>query len=453
MRLAQYRGRTPRQTLSFYRHCDERVMHGASVVKFARTGSALNRQHCLGGPSAGIPYAYACLMVGVLLTGSDAVAQTSLPASNPAALGSVHPRRRLRFCLRESTGVVRVRRRCDEARGEHAVLLDEMRGETGEQGVAGAAGATGAQGVAGPQGPAGADGALRVYGDGSAGARTVASSTTLDDSNPQYTDFTVAVGVTLAVHSGTIIRCTGTFQNHGTIQVQPALRNQPRISENGLGSDAPNSGGLEASGADGGAGLPSGVAKGLLAMGLLGGGDGHHEVGESGSSGGGNVTILCQGAVNNAGTIAADGESAAVQSRGGGAGGIVILASGTSVTNTGTVQARGGSGGALLATDSNSTGHGPGGGGGGGLIHFIAPSLSNAGTVSIAGGSGGAAGGAGSITGVVYVGGGGGGGCGGAGGPGGDVEPGNSNNGSTSGGVAGASGLALQTLADPSALF
>jgi hypothetical protein len=39
---------------------------------------------------------------------------------------------------------------------------------------------------------------LPVFGDGSAGSRTVTADETLDDPNRQYTDFTVASGTTLS---------------------------------------------------------------------------------------------------------------------------------------------------------------------------------------------------------------------------------------------------------------
>jgi hypothetical protein len=62
---------------------------------------------------------------------------------------------------------------------------------------------------------------LRIYGDGSAGAKTVDASGTLLDTNLQYTSFTVAAGVVLTVESGTVIRCTGDFVNNGAINVEP----------------------------------------------------------------------------------------------------------------------------------------------------------------------------------------------------------------------------------------
>src|SRR5262245_28730335 len=84
---------------------------------------------------------------------------------------------------------------------------------------------TGPQGEPGDQGAAGApgaDGSVRVYGNGSAGARTIsADESWLEGGNPpaniQFTNFTIDAGVTLIIPSGTVIRCTGTFTNNGTL--------------------------------------------------------------------------------------------------------------------------------------------------------------------------------------------------------------------------------------------
>ena len=78
-------------------------------------------------------------------------------------------------------------------------------------------------GAVGPPGTDGADGQLRIFGDGSAGAKTVAvDETWVGDAaptNPQFTDVTINAGTTLTVQSGTVIRCTGSFTNNGDIVV------------------------------------------------------------------------------------------------------------------------------------------------------------------------------------------------------------------------------------------
>jgi hypothetical protein len=75
-------------------------------------------------------------------------------------------------------------------------------------------------GPRGQSGPTGADGQLRIYGDGSDGAKSVATNQTLSDPAPMYTDVVIESGMTWTVPSGAVIRCTGTFQNNGTIVVQ-----------------------------------------------------------------------------------------------------------------------------------------------------------------------------------------------------------------------------------------
>jgi hypothetical protein len=97
-------------------------------------------------------------------------------------------------------------------------------GPTGPQGPQGDPGPQGPQGVQGIQGIQGIAGDLRVYGDGTAGERNVTANATLEDVNLQYTNFRVASGVVLTVPSGTVIRCTGTFTNDGTILVDTFSR-------------------------------------------------------------------------------------------------------------------------------------------------------------------------------------------------------------------------------------
>src|SRR5262245_37476721 len=112
------------------------------------------------------------------------------------------------FCRKKKGGVVIVRERACR-KGQVQLNLGEF-------------GAAGTPGTPGTPGAAGADGQLRIYGNGSAGARAIATDedwtlTPVDD--PQFTDFTVNAGVTLTVPSGTVIRGTGTFTNNGKIVV------------------------------------------------------------------------------------------------------------------------------------------------------------------------------------------------------------------------------------------
>ncbi len=359
------------------------------------------------------------------------------------------------ICVAPDSGSVVVRPRCLTSQSETELDLSTLVGPRGAQGQQGEQGLQGEQGVQGPtgiQGVQGEDGQLRIYGDGSAGVRAFAANTAFNDSNPQYADFSIDVGVTLTVPSGTVIRCTGTFVNEGTISVLPGLRNGAKFAENGAAATTLGSVGGQSLGGVGGTALAGAVAKGLLRLGLLSAGAGFSNNTESDGVGGGNVTILCNGAVSNEGTIIADGDDSTTPYFGGGGGGYVVLASATAVSNSGSIVARGGDGGAFLA-DDGTYGYGPGGGGGGGVIHLIAPSIQSSGTTTVTGGAGGAAGGAGAITAIVYYGGGGGGGAGGNGGSGGAVNPGNIGNNSTAAGTNGASGTVLQTVANPAALY
>ena len=326
-------------------------------------------------------------------------------------------------------------------------------GETGAQGPAGPQGLRGADGQSGAAGSAGADGVLRVYGDGSAGAKIFANNTVFQEDNPQFTDLTINPGVTLTVPSGTVIRCNGQFNNQGTISVQTGLREAPKYGENGSLVSAASSAGLESLGGNGGTAMPLGIIKQTLRLGLLAGGNGYQERGDSGGVGGGNFAVICRGSVTNSGTIVANGSNAAAQYRGGGGGGYIVLASSTAVSNISTIQAIGGNGGTFMATDVNFTGYGPGGGGGGGIVHLIAPTIDSTGSIDVSGGTGGAAANAGSITGLLYFGGGGGGGSGGDGGRGGAVNPNNIADNSAQSAEPGTVGQILQTNADPAAFF
>lgn len=303
-----------------------------------------------------------------------------------------------------------------------------------------------------------------IYGDGSAGALNIASDTTLnttDHPNPQYTDITIDAGRTLTVPSGTVLRCTGSFTNNGTISVQtfaaggriagidastamPAMR----IAHPGVAKSAamnPEYGDDTAiqTGGSGGARLTEYEALHILMPGAAaGGGGGAAGINDSGVSGGGSLVVLCRGAISNNGVITANGASGG---GGGGAGGILVLASAASVTNgaPGIISANGAAG---AASDTNE---GPSGGGGGGIVHLLAPviTIANAANVTVNGGAAGS--GAENVTLSPRTGGAGGGACGGAGGNGGNVSADDSVTAATAGGA----GYVLQSLVDPAALF
>jgi hypothetical protein len=347
------------------------------------------------------------------------------------------------FCSHKTSQTVTLRKKCKFF--ETKINLTKV-------GVLGPTGATGSTGVSG------ANGQLRIYGDSSAGAKTVSSSATFSDTNLQYTNFTVDSGVTLTVPSGMVIRCSGTFTNNGTIAVLTSAEggNQFSFSSTTDGAYSPAEPGVSLrtsqsgefgsnstsrGGGAGGIGVGDFGATAIFYPGLKAGGGGGGGFSSDGGDGGGSFTVIASGAIVNAGTINADGESKSFRS-GGGGGGIVILASAASVTNSGTVTANGGNGGA------SDTFSGVGGGGGGGIVRFIAPTITG-GTVTTSGGTSGTPGSAASVTTTPRQGGGGGGACAGNGGSGGLVN----SSGTPTAGTSGGAGIALQTLVDPTALF
>ncbi len=350
------------------------------------------------------------------------------------------------ICKKNSNGAIALRNRRCAARETKITNISTLQGATG---------------------PQGSDGALRIYGDGSSGALTVSSSGTWSGTEAlgQYTACSIATGVTLTVPTGTVIRCSGSFTNDGTIVVSNPylgpqsggiaasggiLPNNEGASLGGLGWGrvAASSGGYGSNtatvaGGFGGFGLAVNFAANILRPGPLGGGAGGAPVGSYGTSGGGTLTVLASGAIANSGTIRADGVSAIAGLGGGGAGGIIILASKTSVSNEagGALEADGGDGGASNSFRASS------GGGGGGLIHILSPVITMTGTTSVLGGAAGDS--STNVTNSPRGGGAAGGSMVGAGGAGGSVATNNTISGTSAGGE----GLVIQTLTDPTSLF
>ncbi len=374
-----------------------------------------------------------------------------LSASAQAASSTV-------ICKKRSNGAITLRTRRCSASETKVTNITALTGATGPTGSTGAPGSAGSEG---------ADGALRIYGDGSSGALNVATTTLWSGSEAlgQYTDCSIAAGVTLTVSTGTVLRCSGSFTNEGTIVVTnyylgPEIGGVPAsggMLPNNLGASTPSLGwGRVAAGnggygtnlaavAGGGVGfaLPRSVAANILRPGTIGGGAGGSPVGAFGASGGGTLTVLAKGAIVNKGTIQVNGVGGGSGLGGGGAGGIIILASKESVLNgvTGTLEADGGPG-----SDSNIY-RASGGGGGGGLIHILSPVINMLGASSVLGGAAGDS--SVNVTNSPRSGGGGGGSMVGAGGAGGTVAT----NNTISGTAAGENGLVIQTLTDPTSLF
>ena len=233
------------------------------------------------------------------------------------------------------------------------------RGPQGDQGPGGAPGSPGALGpvgASGPQGPQGIPGALAFYGDGSDGALTISSNADWTVNPPsgmlQFSSFTITQTGSLTVPSGLVIRVTGNVSIGGPITVGPTA--------NPIGGCSPVYG----------SGLIAVTARTLLRPSTPGGG--------------GTIVILAMGSivVNSSGSISAPGPAGQDQVVAAGAGGIVILASRTSISNLGALQATGGNGANQTCCNAAA-----GGGGGGGIVHLIGPSLS-AGSANVSGGSG-----------------------------------------------------------------
>lgn len=357
-------------------------------------------------------------------------------------------------------------------RGEISAVTGPQ-GIPGVQGIQGETGPQGVQGAQGPQGDTGADGQLGIYGDGSAGAKTitgVASVTVNSYPNLQFTDVTIDPGATLTVPSGTVFRCTGTFTNNGTIVIQTSAKGAARNTVQGTillpairpahpgitllaagNGEAGDSSAFRYSGS-GGTGLGAVSANQIRYPGAkFGGGGGLGDLLGNNTSrsgdGGGSIVVLCRGAITNNGIITADGEDGnGSLEGGGGGGGAVVLASKASVTSASgsTISAKGGAG---LSAGAD---HAPSGGGGGGLIHLLAPVVTTTGaTLAVTGGAAGASGAIGSVTANPRSAGGGGGGSVGNGGSGGNV----STDGEGRVASSGISGQTFLTVVDPTALF
>ncbi len=346
---------------------------------------------------------------------------------------------------------------------------DGTNGTNGMNGSNGMDGSAGSNGTDGTNGTNGADGNLRIYGDGTAGALTIAADadwTTAPpaNNNYQFTNFTVAAGKTLIVWPGTVIRCSGSCVNNGTIVVATAANGgiacltangyadlvDPGADAFGLvaGNASATAAGQPAFGGIG-YGVNAAFAAQLMEIGMIGGGGGAG----NGGQGGGVLKMFGKTAVTNAAgaTIAANGESpdgtttgCAQGGGGGGGGGIVFLASKAKVTQAGTIDVSGGNGG------PSSTLFAPGGGGAGGIIHLFAPSITNTGTNTVAPGVRGT--GTGTVTGTPRGGGGSGGSSGAVPGSGAGIDATNTIVAAVAGDEALAGSIATSVL-DPSDLF
>ncbi|MCG3135556.1 MAG: hypothetical protein HMLKMBBP_03263 [Planctomycetes bacterium] len=296
------------------------------------------------------------------------------------------------------------------------------------------------------------------YGDGSDGDLVLTSDTDLQPLR-NYANVRIAANVTVRVPSGATIRCSGTFENRGTIRVLsgnpgggaildiPANTGPYSISselapattavERGDARSAASRPAVmtsqAVSGGLGGRGLGTDVHALPLSSYRTGGGSGSGALGAIGGDGGGLLRIIARGEVRNGGTIVAAG-AAGPSNRtnvqptggcGGGGGGIVMLLSGVRAANdvdtnangsaaTGTIDVRGGNAGLPDAFG------GQGGSGGGGLVVIVAPDVGAVGASLIDPGV--VVTGQLQLVGTTFTGGGGGGACVGDGGDGAGVS-------------------------------
>ncbi len=255
------------------------------------------------------------------------------------------------------------------------------------------------------------------YGDGSSGALVISTSQDWTDAGGdapandslQFTDFTINSGQTLTVPSGTVILCTGTFVNNGTLVVNPgyqrslttALLTDVAKNEPGANRTAPGNWNVP--------GIPHdrSTMRRLLNPGPIAGQQGGQgNLFNVGGDGGGSLVIRCAGGISNNGSISASGSDAEAVGDGanciftvgctglagasdidddtrggggGGGGGLIILGSAGTIV-TGSIDLSGGNG----ANGGNSTvSTSGGGGGGGGVLHLLGPAASTTSTASV----------------------------------------------------------------------
>jgi len=270
---------------------------------------------------------------------------------------------------------------------------------------------------------AGGGGGSSAFGDGSSGALTVSSSQDWTDAGGDapaddgllFTDITINSGQTLTVPSGTILRCTGTFTNDGTLAVDfgqkgSSITNGPDLLSRDRGENLTGNGNWNVVGEP----YDEVVLRQLLdPNAVTGQAGGIGNIWNGGGSGGGSVVILCETGIDNSGgTIDAAGGNAETVGDGtqctftgsgcdltaatdidddqrggggGGSGGLVVMATSGTIA-AGTVELGGGNG----ANGGNSTtSTSGGGGGGGGVLHLIAPAASSVstGSVDVSGGT------------------------------------------------------------------
>lgn len=248
------------------------------------------------------------------------------------------------------------------------------------------------------------------FGDGSDGAVTISSNTTLTR-DMYYSSLTVNATFTLST-AGFKIFVSGTLTNNGTIS------NNGTAGSAGVGtsSGAGGAGAVAGTLGGGGAGATTGAAAGAAGVAgtsvnpSIGGSGGAGGAGGTGGSGGAGgvatftplrtltphiiygVTLLGGGAGGGSGGNGSTSGGTRGNGGGGGGGGGVLFVWARFLVNNGTIQSLGGAGGAGAASVGTGGNGGGGGGGGGGSVRLAYETIT-AGTLLATGGTGGAAGG------------------------------------------------------------
>ncbi len=240
------------------------------------------------------------------------------------------------------------------------------------------------------------------FGNGSNGAYTATSNTTIAGGTYNYTTFNINSGVVVTV-TGTqplIIRCTGAVTINGTLTAAGGNGgNGVTFSTFGIGGAGVAGGGNGGNGVYVGSAAAGSAGAGPGGVGTAGGGwsggggAGYSAVGaSSGNSGGGfggpiygNADI--SGFESGSGGGGGSGGNSCGSGGGGAGGGLIFINSAVSITigATGVVNVNGGNGG----TDGGGN-CGGGGGGSGGSIIMQSPTMTNNGTLQASGGAGGA---------------------------------------------------------------
>lgn len=256
-----------------------------------------------------------------------------------------------------------------------------------------------------------AEGAVGVFGDGSDGDVTVAGTTTLVR-DMFYDDLTIgAAGVLETAGFRVFVRGTLTITAGGIIRHNGAIGSAGGGGGGGAGGAGAVVGFLAAAGAGatGGNATANGSNASAFANNTIGGAGGNGGNSNNGGTGGTGGTPVAPTAAEggwrflesmvNARTASlplrpglggggGGGGTNGTGGGGGGGGGAVVIAA-RLVANAGSIQARGGVGGAAY-TGPDALGNGGGGGGGGGFVFTLTRGMTGAGTIDANGGAGGA---------------------------------------------------------------